>query len=89
MSRRGNSNWKATFLNYVPSNPSSFDAVVKELGLSVAQYEKSSELRDWVRKHKDEKYVPPELLTIWNFGVTEKSLTRRQKSINLQEREKH
>jgi hypothetical protein len=88
MGRRYNPNWgKATSLNYLPNNPSSFDAVVKELGLSVAEYEKSSELREWVRKYKDEKYVPPELLTAWDFGVAEKSLTRRKKSINVQLRE--
>jgi hypothetical protein len=49
----------------------SFDHVVAILGITPDQYKDSVALREWVRKNKDEKYVPPELLKHWGFRVDE------------------
>ena len=48
---------------------SSFEEVVKVLCLSPEQYACSAELRNWVQRHKDAKYVPPELLAMFGFTV--------------------
>lgn len=47
---------------------SSFEQVVKTLCLSPDQYADSAELRAWVERNKDVRYVPPELLAV--FGLT-------------------
>ena len=51
--------------------PTSFEEVVKKLGLSPDEYLDSPQLKDWVRKNKDEKYVPSELLKAWNINGEE------------------
>ena len=43
----------------------SFEQMVKKLGLSPKQYESSALLKDWVRRNMDEKYVPSNLLKAW------------------------
>ena len=48
---------------------SSFERVVDSLKLSPDQYQSSAELRDWVLRNKDEKYVPPDLLKAFGFQV--------------------
>lgn len=45
----------------------SFDHVVAVLGLGPEEYKSSVRLKEWVRKNKDDKYVPPELLKHWGF----------------------
>ena len=52
-----------------PQASTTFDQVVLRLRLSPSQYAYSAELKDWVRRHKDEKYVPPRLLELWGFDV--------------------
>jgi hypothetical protein len=52
-----------------PAVPSSFEEVVEELGLSPEEYETSPALKAWVRKNKNQKYVPPELLERWGLRV--------------------
>ncbi len=50
-----------------PHGSSAFEHVVRRLGLSPSQYALSRELKEWVRRHKDEKYVsslPPGALTL-------------------------
>jgi hypothetical protein len=47
---------------------SSFEEVVRTLCLSPEQYAGSAELRAWVERNKDVKYVPQELLA--TFGLT-------------------
>ncbi len=47
--------------------PSSFEQLVKQLGLSPEQYQGSAVLREWAFKHKHEKYVPQDLLLSWGF----------------------
>jgi hypothetical protein len=49
--------------------PSSFDHVVKNLGLTPSQYVHSAELKEWVRRNKDQKYLPSQLLDAWGFVV--------------------
>jgi hypothetical protein len=48
---------------------SSFDKVVDSLKLSPEQYRSSPELREWVLRNKDHKYVPPDLLKAFGFQV--------------------
>ncbi|HUJ94230.1 MAG TPA: hypothetical protein VLW84_03120 [Terriglobales bacterium] len=49
----------------------SFDHVVKILGLSPEEYANSLPLKEWVRQNKDEKYVPTDLLKAWGFADEE------------------
>jgi len=47
----------------------SFDHLVQILGLDPGEYEDSTELKEWVRRNKEQKYVPTELLKRWGFTV--------------------
>jgi hypothetical protein len=47
--------------------PSSFEKIVRKLHLSPEQYIDSVQLKDWVRKNKDQRYVPSDLLKAWGF----------------------
>ena len=49
----------------------SFEQMVKKLGLSPEEYESSALLKDWVRGNMDEKYVPSDLLKAWGFARDE------------------
>jgi hypothetical protein len=53
----------------LPAGPTSFEEIVKGLKLSPEQYTDSAALKDWVRKNKDQKYVPLALLATWGFTV--------------------
>ena len=53
----------------IPSGSSAFDDVVAALHLSPSQLRGSSLLKEWVRKHKDTRYVPSALLQAWGFTV--------------------
>ena len=48
---------------------STFEHVVSRLHLSPEEYATSTELKEWVRRHKDSKYVPSQLLALWGFEV--------------------
>jgi len=52
-----------------PQASTTLDQVALRLGLSPSQYANSAELKDWVRRHKDEKYVPPRLLELWGLDA--------------------
>ena len=66
--RRGNPNWgKPEPFVVSASSETSFDAIVKSLGLSPHEYTGSAKLKDWVQKNKDQKYVPQDLLEAWGF----------------------
>jgi hypothetical protein len=66
--RRGNPNWgKAQPAVAESIAPTSFEEVVKKLRLCPAQYLDSQALKDWVRKNRDRKYVPLDLLEAWNL----------------------
>jgi hypothetical protein len=67
--KRTTSNWgKGSFNGDVPSGPSSFEEVVERLRLTPDEYENSNQLKDWVKKNKGQKYVPPNLLKAWGMG---------------------
>jgi hypothetical protein len=51
------------------TSPSSFEQLVKELNISPAEYRSSSELKEWVRRNKDDRYVPTEVLKAFGFRV--------------------
>jgi hypothetical protein len=48
---------------------SAFEQIVRELRLTPAEYQNSAPLKEWVRKNKDQKYVPLDLLKAWGFKV--------------------
>jgi len=68
--QRGNPNsTKPGVIHPPPFSESSFDRMVDSLKLSPEQYQTSTELREWVLRNKDDKYVPPELLKAFGFQV--------------------
>ena len=72
--KRGNPNWGKPEVNIIPyTGPSSFEEVVRKLRLSPAEYEGSIQLKAWVQKNKDQKYVPSSLLQVWGVDVKEDS----------------
>jgi len=64
--KRGNPNWGKPD---APVVPTSFEEVVRKLRLSPADYEGSLQLKQWARKNKDQKYIPDDLLKLWDFEV--------------------
>jgi hypothetical protein len=61
-------------VNIIPyTGESSFEDVVRKLRLSPAEYEGSIQLKAWVQKNKDQKYVPSSLLQAWDVKVKEDS----------------
>jgi hypothetical protein len=52
-----------------PRGASTFEHVVRRLGLLPSEYASSRELKEWVRRNKDHKYVPLQLLEAWGFDV--------------------
>ena len=72
--KRGNPNWGKPEVNSIPyTGASSFEEVVKKLSLSPPEYEGSIQLKAWVQKNKDQKYVPSSLLQAWGVEVKEGS----------------
>jgi hypothetical protein len=67
--QRENSNSAGAAANARPFVESSFERVVDSLKLSPEQYQSSPELREWVLRNKDHKYVPPDLLKAFGFQV--------------------
>jgi hypothetical protein len=66
--KRGNPNWGKPDVTVARNIiPTSFEEIVQKLRLSPGEYSTSLQLKEWVRKHKDEKYVPSDLLKAWNF----------------------
>ncbi|HEX4486580.1 MAG TPA: hypothetical protein VH088_09960 [Terriglobales bacterium] len=66
--RRGNPNFTKPEAMVPPrAFPTSFEEIVRSLGISPAEYETSTDLREWVRRNKAEKYVPTTLLTAFGF----------------------
>ena len=52
-----------------PFGESTFEHLAARLGLTPEEYEGSPALREWARRNKNERYVPPELLRAWGFTV--------------------
>ncbi|HET9696471.1 MAG TPA: hypothetical protein VFP40_06355 [Terriglobales bacterium] len=67
--RPGNPNWGKAQVSTVPVIPTSFEQVVKALGISPHEYHESAQLKDWVSKNKNSKFVPVELLQTWGMTV--------------------
>jgi hypothetical protein len=68
--KRGNPDWGNPDLQTDRDNGStSFEEVARKLRLSPADYQHSTRLKAWVQKNKDQKYVPPDLLRVWEFEV--------------------
>lgn len=66
--KRGNPNWgKPVVQSAADIQPNSFEQIVRKLHLSPDQYLGSVQLKEWVRKNKDQKYVPSDLLKAWNL----------------------
>jgi hypothetical protein len=68
--KRGNPNWGKPEPFVLGGTISSFDALVKSLGLTPDQYQNSITLKEWVTRNKDQKYVPLDLLEAWGFKVS-------------------
>ena len=52
-----------------PDGQTEFECLVRHLHLQPSEYCRSVTLKEWVRTHKDERYVPPLLLSAWGFDV--------------------
>ncbi len=52
-----------------PHGESTFEYVARRLHLSPEEYTTSVELKEWVRRNKDYKYVPLYLLELWGLEV--------------------
>jgi hypothetical protein len=50
-------------------SPSSFERIVRSLKISPEEYRSSPELKEWVRRNKDHRYVPTDLLKVFGFQV--------------------
>lgn len=62
--------WGSNGVVLVPrKRAASFDEVVKNMGLSPAQYASSPELKEWARTNRTQRYVPIDLLIAWGFEV--------------------
>ena len=65
---KGNPNWGKAGGD-IPNTPTSFEDMVRRLKLSEKEYQSSIPLKEWARKNKDSKYVPPDLLEAWGIEV--------------------
>jgi hypothetical protein len=70
MRRPGNRNFtKPGAIGPIVFSPSSFERVVTALKISPEEYRNSPKLKEWVRRNKDQKYVPTDLLKAFGFLV--------------------
>ncbi len=67
--------------SFTPHGESTFEHVVRRLRLSPSQYARSQELKEWVRKNKDHKYVPLYLLDLWGFKVDDELFGKTANSL--------
>ena len=68
--RSGKPHWTRRFAVAVtPAGASTFEHLTAMLGLSPEQYKDSTQLREWARKNKNNRYIPPELLQAWGLTV--------------------
>jgi len=75
MARRGNRDWsngKAAEVR--PAMPTEFEGMVQMLKLSESGYESSQQLHEWCKVHRNHKYVPEWLLTVWDLPVKSESV---------------
>ena len=70
MRRQVNRNFtKPEAIRSIVLSANSFEQVVKTLNISPEEYRSSPELKEWVRRNKDHKYVPTGLLEVFGFRV--------------------
>jgi hypothetical protein len=62
------SNWGKPYGDS-PITTTSFEEMVGRLKLSEKEYQSSIPLRQWAQKHKNNKYVPQDLLKAWGIEV--------------------
>ena len=68
--QRGNPNWgKPQPIGLAVPTITEFEQVTKEFKLQPDQYIRSTRLREWARKNKNNKYIPESLLEAWGFEV--------------------
>ena len=68
MPKRGNPRWSQGLgAAPVPATPSDFERVAARLKLSPDQYASSPQLRAWVEKNWRQKFVPENLLKVWQL----------------------
>jgi hypothetical protein len=66
--KRGNPNWgKLVVQSAADVQPSLFEQIVRKRRLSPTSILVSIQLKEWVRKNKDQKYVPSDLLKASDF----------------------
>ncbi|MBV9146467.1 MAG: hypothetical protein JO065_11150 [Acidobacteria bacterium] len=66
--QRGNPNWcQPQPLVSFPPVLSAFEMETRKLRLSPDEFVGSEPLKEWARKNKDQKFVPPDLLQAWGF----------------------
>jgi hypothetical protein len=68
-------------MDSLPPTACGFDEVIRGSGLSPHEFQTSVELKEWVRKNRDEKCVPLELLEAWQFVVDEKRFTKSRQRV--------
>ncbi|HZW94332.1 MAG TPA: hypothetical protein VFF64_15380 [Candidatus Eremiobacteraceae bacterium] len=70
MKRRGNPNWgKPEPCGPIVPVITEFERAVSAYNLSPEQYLQSPQLREWVRRNKNSKFVPEALLKGWGFEI--------------------
>jgi len=68
--KRGNPNWGKPEWNTVPYTGSHLVRKGRQATVPAPQqYGNSVQLRDWVQKNKEAKYVPSNLFELWGFEV--------------------
>jgi hypothetical protein len=53
----------------IPNGPTAFDVLVAKLKLKESDWHKSERLRKWVSANRNSRYVPEELLGVWNMRL--------------------
>jgi hypothetical protein len=51
------------------ANVPTFESVAKALGLAPKDYEGSIPLREWAKRNRDHRFVPPDLLEAWGLPL--------------------
>lgn len=55
----------------VPEGESAFEKLVKKLKLEAGEYEASTQLRDFAKRHHRTHFVPEKLLETWGLVVND------------------
>lgn len=71
--RKGNPNW-GNFGKTAESveTKTAFEQFVTLNGIAPEQFERSTRLRAWAKKHKDHRYIPEHLLEVWGMTVSDR-----------------